>query len=261
MKNKIFIVFSLLLLLFSEVNADNYVPYRVIFVHGIGSKTGTWDSTRTNLKNIYEKFYPSGNPNNRDDEGTYYFPMFDYESRNNGDITKIASLDLGDTVGDKSLKTKINEAISIYQSISGKPEAECKVILVCHSMGGLVARALLKKDETGDFPTVPVGYTPGYYKSHIDKIIFIGSPHKGSPLASALWLVKKEKVKLDQKIREISDEIGIGPDLNNLATQALIDLKDNLYATFLTTNEILDWAKYPVTPVIGTQLDFTLDAE
>jgi len=237
MKYKIFALLLLLPLLFNILNADNYIPYPVIFIHGIGSKTGTWDSTRTNLKNYYEKFYPSGNPNSKNDKGTKYFPMVDYEVRNNYDISKIATEDI---LNSDSLKTVIDRAID--NSFPSSYTGDKKVILVCHSMGGLVARSLLKQDETG------IGDKPAnYYRNHIDKIIFIGTPHRGSPLASGMYLLNGEITKMEQAVSDTGDipTAIYEAQINNQwdKARALQDVKETVYGVIATDNEIINYFK------------------
>ena len=47
-----------------------------------------------------------------------------------------------------------------------------KVDVVAHSLGGLVARAYLEKSK---------------YEHKIDRIIFVGSPQNGTPIAYPAW--------------------------------------------------------------------------
>src|SRR3989339_962596 len=257
MRNKIFALLLLLPVLFNFLNADNYMPYPVLFVHGIGSKTGTWDSTRKELKKYYDgRFgYPSGgNPNDILQEGTLYFPMVDYEVRNNGDITEIATEDKDTSIGGKSLKTRISKAISDYKALSGKPEADCKVILVCHSMGGLVARSLLKQDETpGSVAGKSILETDlDYYRNHIDKIIFIGTPHRGSPFASGMYLLTKETATIEQAVN-IGGEIATAiyeAQINNQhdKARALQEVSETMYGAMISDQEIMYFFK-EIAPV------------
>ncbi|MFA6325495.1 MAG: hypothetical protein WCX46_04695, partial [Candidatus Paceibacterota bacterium] len=64
----------------------------------------------------------------------------------------------------KLLKQKIDEV----KLISGSN----KVDIVAHSMGGLVARSYAQSD---------------YYENDIDQIIFLGTPHLGSPSSYPIW--------------------------------------------------------------------------
>ena len=68
------------------------------------------------------------------------------------------------TLSAYQLKQKINEVKSI---------CDCdKVDIVAHSMGGLVARAYAESD---------------YYGGDIDQLVFLGTPHKGSPESYLKW--------------------------------------------------------------------------
>jgi pimeloyl-ACP methyl ester carboxylesterase len=64
----------------------------------------------------------------------------------------------------RELKNKIDEVKNI---------CECdKIDLVAHSMGGLVARAYIQDDD---------------YQSDVDQLIFLATPHLGSPKAYLMW--------------------------------------------------------------------------
>jgi len=232
MKRKILLVLSLCLLFINEVKAGNYIPYPVIFVHGFASSDAkAWTNTKNNLKTYYLDRYDYTNINQ-------FFPQFDYESRNNDDITKIAIEDLGNNVGQRSLKTTIDLAIS--NSFPSNYTGEKKVILVCHSMGGLVTRSLLKKDETGD----GTGHSAHYYRDLIDKIIFIGTPHNGSPLASGMYLLTQENIKLVSTSVELISEISYASQIGSQnMVEALTDLKENLDGVIITNGDIITFYK------------------
>ncbi|MDO8261548.1 MAG: LamG-like jellyroll fold domain-containing protein, partial [Candidatus Magasanikbacteria bacterium] len=60
-----------------------------------------------------------------------------------------------------------------------------KVDLVAHSMGGLVARYYIVSD---------------YYENDVDKLVFLGTPHKGSPKSYLMWEAGEGFVDLKEKI-------------------------------------------------------------
>lgn len=178
-----FILLTSLVIVFLIVNPINldaqqnvYQPYPIIFIHGINSKMATWDYS----KNELEIYFKEGvnYKYQQEDQKKYnrqnYFPNCDYQYMNNGDIKAITF----------ELKESIDNAIKSFST--AVPDDERKVIIVAHSMGGLVTRALLKYDEKGF-----AGKEKDYYKSKIDKIIFIGTPHLGTPIASVLWIYNK----------------------------------------------------------------------
>ena len=70
------------------------------------------------------------------------------------------------------LKNKIASVVQQCTS-ANLPDINCnKVDLVAHSMGGLVAREYVQS---------------GQYHNNVDQLIFLGTPHKGSPKAYLQW--------------------------------------------------------------------------
>ncbi len=141
---------------FGYTEETAYLPYPIIFVHGVNaSMTKTWGYT----KNQLEKYFKDGNGYKYfHNDKQNYFPDCDYSFTNNGDIRSIAWV----------LKASIDNALREL------PEDQKKVIIVAHSMGGLVVRSLLKQ-----LPD---------YQSKIDRVVFIGTPNLGAPAASVLWI-------------------------------------------------------------------------
>lgn len=161
LKIRFYIVFILFFCIFISLGfaEERYYPYPIIFVHGINSDPSAWDTTIAKLRKY---FYNDDGTCKYSDYGGDYLIALDYESQNNGDIPTIAR-----TV----LKPKIDETITKL------PEGHKKVIIVAHSMGGLVTRSLLKQ-----YPE---------YQDKIEKVVFIGTPHLGAPAASAVWILNK----------------------------------------------------------------------
>lgn len=70
------------------------------------------------------------------------------------------------------LKDKIEEVKNTC-AVANLPDTDCtKVDLVAHSMGGLVAREYIQSSQ---------------YLNDVDQVIFLGTPHKGSPKAYLQW--------------------------------------------------------------------------
>ncbi len=87
------------------------------------------------------------------------FP-FPYEWRDSNVLTAL------------SLRTKINEAKEAC-TLANLNDTSCyKVDVVAHSMGGLVARQYIQSN---------------HYQNDIDQLIFLGTPHQGSPKAYLQW--------------------------------------------------------------------------
>ncbi|MFH1778989.1 MAG: hypothetical protein ABH847_03045 [Candidatus Omnitrophota bacterium] len=111
-----------------------------------------------NLKYPYEKpkyGYGAG--------GTEYFPYLNFPG--NESIPTISGGYLGPAV------------INGLSSIPDCNSSEKKVIIITHSFGGLATKSLLKRSTN--------------WQDHISKIIFVDTPHKGSPYASMLWVLKE----------------------------------------------------------------------
>jgi len=70
------------------------------------------------------------------------------------------------------LDTKIAEVKAVCSAVA-LPDIDCsKVDIVAHSMGGLVARQYIQSSQ---------------YQNDVDQLIFLGTPHKGSPQAYLQW--------------------------------------------------------------------------
>jgi pimeloyl-ACP methyl ester carboxylesterase len=70
------------------------------------------------------------------------------------------------------LKTKIDEAKTKCKESKIENTSCDKVDIVAHSMGGLVARQYIES---------------GHYEDDVDELIFLGTPHKGSPKSYLQW--------------------------------------------------------------------------
>lgn len=166
-KNKLRFILTLLFVIVSLnfiklAGAEQvYYPYPIVFVHGINSSDGMWIGMRDELRQYFREGLEYKYPTHFTELN--YFIGCDYKDQNNGVIADIAKI---------RLRQAINDALSLYPS--SIPESERKVIIVCHSMGGLVTRSLLKQIPS--------------YKDKIHRVVFIDTPHLGSPYASALWL-------------------------------------------------------------------------
>ncbi|MGD0335829.1 MAG: hypothetical protein ABSB18_01830 [Candidatus Omnitrophota bacterium] len=155
------IVFGAILEDWKDSNA--YKPAPILFLHGFGpGNPNDWNYIKSQLNQYLTKY-----------NGTLGFLETINFNDPNGSI---------DTYGDSragwadKVKDKVDNLLDIYK-FKG---SSLKVELVCHSMGGLAAR---------EYSTNPK-YGNGYL--NIDKIITIGTPHCGTPLANI-----KEKTVCD----------------------------------------------------------------
>jgi pimeloyl-ACP methyl ester carboxylesterase/PKD repeat protein len=170
--------------------AAQYLPYPVIFIHGLNSSNDTWNELVNDIQDTYGWSY-GGNMNfclNQDGDNTYSSALLDYH-----DWTNMADLrpddfytvnfntDLnGNAISNGSLANAvlsnqaaivkqglaIRDAIAHVRMITGKD----KVILVGHSMGGLASREYLQNNNLWQFST----------EHNVAKLLTIGTPHGGS---------------------------------------------------------------------------------
>jgi pimeloyl-ACP methyl ester carboxylesterase len=127
----------------SSSDAASKTP--VILVHGLGSSAGTWSKGKSPMISALS-------------DGDVVVKTFDYESANERWVTE------GDTA------KRFAKTIVCYSKLYGGK----KIIIVAHSMGGLLTRTALSWEAYG----VPVA-------SRVGHIITIGTPHKGAGLADA----------------------------------------------------------------------------
>ncbi len=216
---------------------ETYYPYPIVFVHGINSSDSMWIDMRDALRSHFR----NGLTNQGIEQYKYpdqiselnYFIGCDYEEFNNGDIKEIANYELG---------SKIVEALSYYPA--SIPENERKVIIVCHSMGGLVARRLLKQATI--------------YKKIIDRIIFIDTPHLGSPYASAVWLfneiVKASKEDPQYKSVEYHSYSAFSPFAITLANAEYPSIRSKIHNT-TSHIEALLYGRWGIEKKVGIKPD------
>lgn len=171
---KSFSIALFLILIFQRFSfcEEKYYPYPIIFVHGLAGSSRDWDTAREALRDYFYldqgqgelKYFPieSG-----------YLRVYDYGFQNNGDIYMIA----------QGLQAVVSKALSDLPLLYFPK----KVIIVTHSMGGIITRSFLN-----EYP---------FYEDNIEKVVFIGTPHEGSPLASIAILIKREIPKIKDEIR------------------------------------------------------------
>ncbi|NQU17786.1 MAG: alpha/beta fold hydrolase [Candidatus Saganbacteria bacterium] len=132
--------------------------YPVIFVHGIGDSSFVWRVTGPEISKLYEKYYApfksgSGilisrfdkNPKHSIRNSCVYLTFNDHFSAPEGQVSELA------------------EIISEVKTEAGAD----RVNLVCHSMGGLVARKYLAEHLTNH---------------GVNKLVMIGTPNLGANL-------------------------------------------------------------------------------
>jgi len=151
----------------SALTAEEYAPYPILFVHGLGSSAATWDTTRnwdTGLGYYFKHItprYPGWNEVTK--------PYLEAFSISNSWET----VDFYGATGNKFWAAEVTDWIKntlnkYYGSWWVFPDA--KLIVVCHSTGAPAIREALRLNPE----LVP----------HIAKIITIGGVNNGSPWAN-----------------------------------------------------------------------------
>lgn len=232
----------------AEVVADSssyYMPYPIVFVHGLASDSTAWNTATANygahlIKSFnqagseiaaysLDNIAPNGNPdpneirdyfsrvNFGDKDATANHNNFENLSSTN-DPEECIRIVAGDpavsvmsganTTSFKSLKRAIDAALTLQaQLIDGHeriPGDARKVILVGHSTGGLIIREFLRR-LGDDVPQDNAGNKLAgnqTYRQAIQRVVFVGTPHYGSPFANYL----RYHVEIQDKLQAIADE-------------------------------------------------------
>ncbi|MFC1559567.1 esterase/lipase family protein [Candidatus Margulisiibacteriota bacterium] len=172
---KTFLILLLLLIYGSTVNAA--VPYPVILIHGTGDSSVVWKTTGPAISEHLDDYYKtsahpyflagSGIANDRYDKDSSDNPR-------NSCVYLVFSdhfADPSDLASEikKVIRDTRDEVWTNHKDLFASKE-DIKVTLICHSMGGLVARKYL---------------VDNYNDHHVAELILLGVPNKGS---SALYL-------------------------------------------------------------------------
>ncbi len=155
-------------------------PYPVVFVHGTGDSSVAWKLTGPAVSRHLEKYYRTPGHPFFSSGGGISKDRFDKDSSDNirnscvyvvfsdhfASPDKLA-IELKKAVDDTREETWLNFK-NYYKS-----KDEVKVNLVCHSMGGLVARQYLVEN---------------FKNHHVSKLILMGVPNKGSSVLMFNWV-------------------------------------------------------------------------
>ena len=188
-----YFIFNSTLNLGANILGSLKTPYPFIFIHGLGGDGATWDTFTDGLDDYYGwnfggqmnfclnadgNKYSSNflsdykNFNNSLSLGDYYYINFAVDA--NGVVYQATDRKTFDIQSNQSAIFKqgraVRDAIKKILTVTGSD----KVILVCHSMGGLAAREYLQNSA--------IWQTDG--KHHVAKLFTIGTPHGGSNTAS-----------------------------------------------------------------------------
>lgn len=146
--------------------------FPIIFIHGLNSSALAWAEASSSFKDFLVK------------NGGWTFggtPTYDTTAKKvNGILGSGDFYTLDFSVNPYfGLDLQGGELSAIIQAVLSNNPGKGKVILVAHSMGGLVAREYLQ-GLSRDFGTLQ--YIP--YRGDVDKLITVGTPHQGSDIAA-----------------------------------------------------------------------------
>ena len=145
--------------------------FPVIFVHGLNSSALAWADPAASLKNFLA------------DNGGWRFggsPAYDAGSKRVSGILgggDFYTVDFSNTPY-SGLDFQGGALSAVIQAVLSQNPGKSKVVLVAHSMGGLVAREYLQglSKDFGSLRSIP-------YRGDVDKLVTVGTPHQGSDLA------------------------------------------------------------------------------
>lgn len=174
----------------------------VVLLHGLWSSPKTW-----NGEGVKRALEDSG----------FTVKTFDYRDTNAAHFHDNAGLLLDD----------LNSEL---QAIRTNRVAIARVDLVCHSMGGVIARTM-------------VSDLPGYYantfgKGLIRRLVTLGTPHEGSPWANLLWTGHNTRIigsLLDRFFRSMGSHIHFCGPIDEGAIEDL-QIGSNALQNMGTTN-------------------------
>lgn len=193
----------------------------VVFVHGLGSDArSAWTPEASVGKGADKTEFES------------YFPSVlaaDYPSIN------MWALDYNAIVTDWLEKSKFQElprhCNNILQYLRGKGVGDRPTIFVCHSLGGIVAKEVLRRSEQSKFKRLK------QLSKNTVALSFLGTPHKGSKLADIVQAVNSVMpfLRPSQRIAELEHDNAYLEDLSHwyrqycstqdVETQAFFELK------------------------------------
>ena len=223
---------------FTEPYRNDEIP--VVLVHGLASNGATWSNSLNELmanRDIRERFqfwlyqYPTGYP--------FIYPA-------------------------KEMRAALQEIQSHYQS-QAKPGTLDRMVLVGHSMGGLVSSSQIRQTNADTWSTFfrrPIDKlaisesTKEQLRSHlylkpsgaIRRVVFVSVPHRGSTIADG-WVGRlfAKLIKLPNNLLQLN-VTGILQDLTD-AGMSMIDLAPNSITRLQYYNPLLKTlSEMPVDP-------------
>ena len=179
MRLKPFLIIAMIILS-SRTTFCVRVPYPVIFVHGTGDSSVAWKTTGPAVSELCDKYYRTkGHPFFSTGSGigsSRHDKNFSDNIKNSCVYVVFSDqyADPANLTGElKSVIDDTREETWKYFKNYFRSKDDIKVNLVCHSMGGLVARR----------------YLVDHYKDHhVSKLILFGTSNNGIPALTLEWV-------------------------------------------------------------------------
>src|SRR3989338_5170733 len=198
--------------LFAAEKPQKYMPYPILFVSGIGTinKADTTDyspSARWSSSSIYQEFmkYYLYNPSKPDSLIPKYefIGTIDPESKEKPHLeflfynAREAPVDVNARILKKEIEKILDRKGGYYDEDKftyTEPCSKPKVILVCHSLGGIIARYMLVQNIDN-------------IRDKVAAVFFLGTPQLGSPVSVMGYFIPKEIPYLVKDIKNVEDTL------------------------------------------------------
>jgi pimeloyl-ACP methyl ester carboxylesterase len=203
----------ILLLVVTLVRAAPFYP--IILVHGFFGSAAQWERTTDNMQKLYgwklsrtTHICVNRHPDSTSVSADIYFQFPEPGHVDNSDLFVVNFFNwVEDTTwhlnslhfpswsqGHSSAPFKQGAALAQIIPVVLEETGADKVILLCHSMGGLAAREYLqRRDETGQ----PRWWPDSTH--HIHQLITIGTPHLGTNLLNLEVIFRQEEALRDMR--------------------------------------------------------------
>jgi len=267
MKKCILMLFFLLLVnaAFAVDKPQIFMPYPIVFVSGIGTKldadagvkgspSRTWPERRV-FKEL-EKYFLL-HPEVKESVDSKYDLTDESVIKNLEKLkekphleflfydAREATLSTNADLLEKKINNMLGPEGGYYKPDTYTYTAPCatpKVILVCHSLGGLIARKMLVDNHDN-------------IRDKVAAIFFIGTQQEGSPLGAVAYFLPKEIVALENDLKNIDNLID---GASYLRKRALINVRKKEDSKIIGNLLLMKWAERDDKVSVPIALSFSL---